>query len=919
MQEASAVLSRLCGRQAEQAAIATLLESASAGRGEALILHGESGVGKSALLAYAAARAADFAVVQLRGDRSERTLPFAALHRLLELVPSWWAQPLAGSIDQLRCGAADGSDHDRRFQAYLAVLDVIRGVAADRPLLCCVDDGQWIDQPSLDVLAFVARRLGGHRIAMLFSHLDEYRFDAGSAERPAGIATHRVPPLTEDGSRELVRDLLPADSVAAAVAVAAGGNPQVLLDLAGALSLEQRHGLAPAPLTLPSGSRIRRAYRAKLAALPDAARRLVVLAGADPDLTGDELLRAAEEAEIEIAALERAESAGVLRIEDGALIFPHAVLRGVAYDEATYGERRSSHLLLARTLDAATEPLRRLVHLATATHAPDDELADRLAAAVRDDAAGGAHALVSRALERAAELSGPRPAAALRLVAAARHAWRGGDLHRARMLLWRARPATTTARARARWEMLLGEIELRTGETIAASQRLLATADSSAQRDRHLAVNALLRAGDALSLAGDYTRFSDLAGRAMTLRRLDDSTDAEFMAEHFAGLSATFLGEHDRATWPLRRSVALAAVIDEPATLVRASLAAIVHGDPARAHHLATRATALARNGGDVSALPQALEFAALAEMVMGRFDTTATALEGLRLARLSGQHSLVSSQLATLALLAANLGDRDTCLARIREARAVPLARNVGRSQALIEWALAVLDLTSGQYDKAVVRLRGITRLGGGNGHLIVRVGATPHLVEAAVHAGQQALAHRSLATFDSWAGSTGNAHWRALSARCHALLAPAPADAYERFQQALRWHDLSPMEFDRARTQLLFGQWLRRRRQRAVARKPLRDALEIFERFHARPWAEQARAELRATGEPVSSPEVLSADRLTPHQLKIAQLVAEGATNQEVAARLQLSRRTVDHHLRNIFAKLDVRSRVELTRMIR
>jgi DNA-binding CsgD family transcriptional regulator len=904
----------LYGRDAEQKAIAALLDNAAAGNGGALMFHGDLGIGRTALLTSAAAGATDFAVVELRADRSEQGLPFAGLHRLLELIPSP-AGPVTDRIDELLGAFERGRDDEHRFAASVAVLECLRRVARERPLLCCIDDAQWLDRPSWDVVSFVARRLSGHPMAMLLSFLDEKPSGGTAVEAPTGIAVHHLVPLSEDCSRELIRALVPAGSTAAAVVAAAAGNPQVLLDLAGALSAEQRHGAAPGRLTLPPASRVRRAYRSKLVGLPPAARRMVVLAAADPDLTVDELLRAAGE---NLGALGEAESSGALHVEDGRLSFPHPALRPAAYDEATHAEQRSAHRLLARSLDAGAEPVRCLMHEAAAVPAPDDTLAERLASAAENRGDSADPALASRALERAAELTSRRPTAALRLTAAARLAWRAGDLHRARMLLGRADHATTTAHTRARWEVLLGEIELRTGETTSAGERLLTTATASAARDRQLAVTALLRAGDALSLAGDYARYSDLAGLASALRQPDDPTDAEFMVEHFAGLSATFRGDHDRAAEPLRRSVVLATAIDETATLTRASLAAMVHGDPVLAHHLATRAATLARQGRDVSALPQALEFAALAELVMGRFDTTATELEGLRLARQSGQDSLVSSQLATLALRAANVGDRETSTAWIREARAVPLARNVGRSQALSEWALAVLDLTSGQHEKAVTHLRGITRLVGGHGHPIIRVAATPHLVESAVHCGQHDLAERALTTFDAWAGSTGNEHWLALSDRCHALLATDPADAYGRFQQALRRHEGSPVEFERARTQLLFGQWLRRQRKRAAAREPLREALETLERLDARAWAEQCRAELRASGEALSSPVATSRASLTPHQLKIAQLVAEGATNSEVATQLQLSRRTVDHHLRNIFASLGIRSRVELTRFV-
>jgi DNA-binding CsgD family transcriptional regulator len=479
------------------------------------------------------------------------------------------------------------------------------------------------------------------------------------------------------------------------------------------------------------------------------------------------------------------------------------------------------------------------------------------------------------------------------------------------MMLRRARPAVGTARVRARWELLLGEIELWSGQPAAGNDRLQAAAESS--DDRQIALSALVRAGDALTLAGDHAGFAELAGRALALRRPDGPADEEYVFEHFAGMSATFRRQHGRAVAALRRSVTLADRLGGTAALTRTSLAALVLGDGAEAYRLAARAADVARGQGEVAAVAQALESAAMARFVMGQLDP-GTCLEGLRLARHTGQESLVGSQLATLGLISATVGDRQACRSWVRDARALPAAGASGRTRALSEWALAVLQVSEGQFRPAFGRLRSITRPVPRHGHLIIRTAATPYLVEAAVHCGEQAAARRALAAFDAWTSSTGSPHWLAMSARCHALLA---GDAHDYFEEALRRHDLYPVEFERARTQLLYGQWLRRQRRPVAAREPLRGALETFERFDAGPWAEQARTELRAAGEAVTPGR--STDGLTPHQQQIARLVAEGATNREVAERLGVSTRTIDSHMRNILAALGVRSRVELANLLR
>lgn len=292
----------------------------------------------------------------------------------------------------------------------------------------------------------------------------------------------------------------------------------------------------------------------------------------------------------------------------------------------------------------------------------------------------------------------------------------------------------------------------------------------------------------------------------------------------------------------------------------------------------------------------------------------TTAGLDGLRLANESGQHNLAGNYLAMLAAFAAMTGDRDTCLLRLKEAGAHHSGHGVNRATAIGDWAMAALALADGRYADVVAHLRRII----GGGHLIVQVGATPHLVEAALRCGRRAAAVDALKVYDSWAASTRSPHWLALSARCHALLLGNADEAEPHFREALAQHSLSTAEFDLARTGLLYGQYLRRRRKPKAAQEFLNSALSTFERFDARPWAERAAGELRATGHVVRPRGVRATDTLTPHQAQIAGLVADGATNREVAARMLISTRTVDHHMRNIFAKLGVRSRVELAKLM-
>jgi DNA-binding CsgD family transcriptional regulator len=287
-------------------------------------------------------------------------------------------------------------------------------------------------------------------------------------------------------------------------------------------------------------------------------------------------------------------------------------------------------------------------------------------------------------------------------------------------------------------------------------------------------------------------------------------------------------------------------------------------------------------------------------------------------LARETGQDGLCSTLLGLHAVLAATVGDRDACLARVAQARSQLRTHGVSRAEALLEWAQGVLDLVEGRPADAAVRLAGLMGPAIGQGQIVIGIAATPHLVEAAVRSGEPALARPAQTMFDLWARSTDNPSWLALAARCRALLADDEADAHRHFTQALRHHHDAEADFERARTELLYGQELRRQRRAGTARDHLRVAAEVFERFGATPLVRQARAELRAAGEPVDKACGTAADVLTAQQLEIARLAAEGATNREVAAALFLSTRTVDHHMRNIFTRLGIRSRVDLARLL-
>jgi DNA-binding CsgD family transcriptional regulator len=708
---------------------------------------------------------------------------------------------------------------------------------------------------------------------------------------------------------------LPAE-VAAAVLGLAGGDPAVLRELAGSLSPEQLRGTQPPPCTLPATSQVGRRCRAALATLPARTRAALLLAATDPDLTPGELLAAGAAEDLAVA-----EQAGLASVTSEAVQFTPAVLRAVVYYDAPLARRRSAHALLADVLDRRGARLRGLVHRAAAAVGTHEALSRDLRAA----AAEGPPRTAAAAYRYAAELTTDGEVAAGALVAAAHQAWLAGERQQAGLLLRRVSRRTEV---RARAGRLAGEMELREGDPVTARDILLDAAARLVPDDVPAALETLLLAGEAVHLAGEHGRYREVARRALALRRGDEPAPVALAYQQVAGLAGMYAGEHHTAFARLRDVLRLAADVDEPAVLIRAAGAGVLVGDDRCARTLAGRAVTLARDRGQVTLVPQGLEVVAFAGLAAGHHEAaTVAATEGAALARVTGQPALAQSHLGILAVIAALVGDRESCVLRIREAGAQDTAQGPGEARALCQWALALLDLVEGRPRRTVERLGAIVVTASGRGNLIVQVAATPHLIEAVWRCeppsradrrdSATAALDRAFEPFDRWTAGTGQPAWLALRSRCRALRSAEPQTAEEHFREALRQHDRGDADFARAHTELLFGRDLRRRRRPGAAREHLLSAVETFRLLQAEPWAAQADVELRAAGAPVP-PDRGGARELTAQQERIARLVAEGATNREIAQQLFLSPRTIDHHLRNVFARLGVRSRTELARRV-
>ncbi|WP_250008094.1 LuxR family transcriptional regulator [Actinoplanes sp. M2I2] len=853
------------------AAIRATVEAARAGHGGALVLAGGPGEGRTTLLRATAAGLSGWTVLAAPGHADESALPGAGLQRLIApLAGLCSTEPLASVIAGREPGCAP-------LELTLSLHGLLREATADGPVLCLLDDADVLDPLSWQQLRRLAHRVHDRPIAILAS--------VTAATAAAGLPLCRLTPLDDQAGHALLRHHAPAATaeVAAAVVALAGGHPAALAELAGALTAQQARGLAPLPPALPPESPLRLRFRTASAALPQPTRDLLLLAAADPAAPPSVLLAAAGPG-AGLADLEPAERAGLVVADEGGVRFRPAVLRVVAYDEEPIGRRRAAHRALAGVLAARGRRLPALLHRAAVADGPDDVLARDLLLAAED--APPAAAL--EAQRYAADLCGTPVAEGRALLIAARSAMAAGRPHEARPLLRRAARLRASAAVRARARGLIAEMRVR-GAPAEAREVLLDVAGELLAADPAGALDALLAAGEACGRSNEPGRYPRLARQAAV--RCRDGRPATDLALHqIVGVADLMTGDEETAFRHLREVLRLADHTADPAALTWAAGTGILLGQDRRAARLARRAVTLAREAGNAPVVPEALEVAAFAELAAGRHEAaTEAALDGAAVARAAGRPDLADAHLDLLGLLAAFRGDADTS----RE-------RSVAGG-ALGDWAEALLDLLAGRPGSAAERLARIAR----TGSMTLRVAIVPHLVEATGAGGE---------VFDRWAAHTGQPGWLALRSRCRALRDTEGAD--DHFHEALDWHghDVDG-GFARAHTELLFGRHLRRRRRPAEAREHLRRAVERFHRFDAWPWAEQASRELRAAGERIGP-----VDRapLTAQQERIAGLVAEGATNREVAQQLHLSPRTIDHHLRNVFVRLGVRSRTELARLL-
>ncbi|MFI6298589.1 LuxR C-terminal-related transcriptional regulator [Nonomuraea sp. NPDC050790] len=900
-------MSVLHGRAAELAAVDRIVRAAREGGSGTLVLRGEPGIGKSALLDHAAAAAEDLRaprddgiqsaglrVLRGCGIESEAELPFAGLHLLLR--PALDGLSLLPAPQRLALESAFGlgpAVPADRMLVGLAVLSLLSELATRAPLLCLVDDAQWLDRPSAEALLFAARRLGAESTSMIFAARDG---------RPA-FAAPGLPSLTLTGlgpedAAALVdeRDATLAPEVRARVLAEAAGNPLALIELPLALD-------ADTPGPLPLTDRLQAAFHGQVARLPAPTRDLLLLAAADDSGDLAVVLRASPH---DVRHLPPAVEAGLIRLDeaDRRIAFRHPLVRAAVYRGATLDQRLDAHRALAESLAGTERADLRAWHLAAAATGTDERAADELERAAAQAAARNGHSAAAAAYERAAELS---PHARGRLfVQAAEAALAAGDLDAARALAERARPETRDAPlsrrlARAQAAALSGQGAFRQANLVLIGQVAAGGADDpdAALATLMDAVGNAWFAGDRDMVARTADQLDAIGGGAGAFRLVQDWIVALALERSTDGLP------------PMAEVVAAARRGRAgPLHLMHIAGLGLIAGLDYQAYHLMAEVTAGCRAQGKIGLLPPALYHLAITESALGRHrDAAGSATEAVTIADDTGQWQWSSLSAGVLAYLAAVEGDEERCRDLAARTRSPAGEKIFSPGAPRAGWALGLLDLAHGRAERALEHLERVAE--GPARHQLPGQRCAPDLVEAAVRLGSPERAAGPYQSFRELAGRLRRAAVGALAERCAALLEP---DAEPHFRAALHLHEQDSRTFEHARTELLYGEWLRRARRKSEARTHLTAALERFDRVGARPWAERADAELHATGLTIrrAAPGVLAA--LTPQELQIVRLAAQGLSNRDIAAQLFISPRTVGHHLYKAFPKLGVASRTDL-----
>jgi len=900
----------LLGRRRERAALDRLVTDVRAGSSRALVLRGEAGVGKTALLDYLADSASGCGIARAAGVQSEMELAFAGLQQLcgpvlarLEDLPGPQRDALGTAF-----GLCEGAAPDR-FLVGLAVLSLLSHAAEERPAVCIVDDAQWLDAASAQALAFVARRLGAESVGLVLAVREP-----ATARYFDGLAELLVQGLADVDAQELLEAAVagPLDpGVRDRLVAETRGNPLALLELPRGRSLAELaggFGLADGPSL---SGQIEERYCERWAALPPAARLLLLLAAADP--VGDPLLvrRAAADLGVDPSAEAQASEAGL--VELGAQVrFRHPLARSAVYHAAAPEERQRVHRALAEATDADIDPDRRAWHRAQATSGLDEHVAAELEQSAGRARARGGFAAGAAFHERAAELTPDPRRRAQRALVAAHSKHQAGAPDAALRLLATARAGPLDDLERARAQLLHAQITFARTRGRDAPPLLVAAAkqleplDAALARETYLDAFAAALSADRLVGGGDAR---EVAAAVLAADWGKSERACDLLLQGLAVLTTQGYG----AGAPMLK-VALAAFREEPLAeeeelrwLWLACHIARALCDDRAWDELTARQVELARRAGAFALLPVALDDRFTVELFAGRIGTAvAVAGEAQAVIEATGSHLSLSTDITL-----ANWRGRDAeAIALIEAHRQDVLRRGEGLWLREHDWGTAVRYNALGRYDDALVAAERAVEDPHGMG---VPAWTLADLVEAAVRSGHPERAAGPLERLGQIAAANESDFALGIHARVSAMLEDAET-AEPLYREAIERLARTRVRVSLARARLVYGEWLRREGRRVDAREELRAAHTIFTDMGTEAFAERARRELVATGELVRKRTVETRDDLTAQEIQIAQRAADGSTNAEIGAQLFLSPRTVEWHLRRVFGKLGIRSRKEL-----
>jgi DNA-binding CsgD family transcriptional regulator len=895
----------LMDRVSERDALDRLIDAVRGGQGQALVVRGDPGMGKTVLLDHLAGQARGCRVARAAGVQSEMELAFAGLHQLCAPMLGRAGRLPVPQRDALRTafGIAAGPPPDR-FLVGLAVLSLLSGMAGERPLICLIDDAQWLDRGSAQALGFAARRLAADPVGLVFAARDP-------GPELAGLPELAIGGLQDDDARALLASALagPLDARVRDLIIAeTRGNPLALLELPRGLTPAELAGGFGLPGAAPLTGRIEDSFGRQLDALPAETRRLVQLAAADP--SGDQSLvwRAAERLGIPVQAAAPAVEAGLVEF-GGRVRFRHPLARSAAYRSASLSERQQVHAALAEVTDPQADPDRRAWHRAQAAAGPDEEVAAELERSAGRAHARGGLAAAAAFLERSVALTADPARHAERILAAAQASMQAGAFGKALELLATAEAGRLDEFASARVDLLRGQIAFASSLGSDASSLLLKAAKRLEPLNLDLTRETYLNAWRAASLAGRLAGADHMLEVSRAARALPPPTHPPRPIDLILDGLARLVTDGPAAAGPtLRQAVNIFATgdISREEGLWSGWMAATVLWDADAGRAIIARQIRLARAVGALEELPVNLIALAYDDAWRGDFEAAASLIaETDAIAEATG--SRIAPYPAMF--LAALRGSQTELTPLLAAAIAAAEAEGQGVAATCAHWSTAILHNGLGRYADALAAA-GQAR---DDRHLYVSMWAAPELVEAAVHTGHIEVAADALERLAERTQAGGTDFGLGLEARCRALTSQGQA-AEGWYREAIERLGRARIRTELARAHLLYGEWLRRDRRRTDARAQLRTAHDMLDAMGMEAFAERARRELIATGETARKRSVQTVTTLTAQEAYIARLARDGLTNPEIGARLFLSARTVEWHLRKIFTKLGIGSRREL-----